>query len=95
VPINLSKILFTKLNKIKKNKLFIIALFATLAIFSCSKNDEIDTGYEEELIAQQLKFVDVQTRLNNNYKNESANKDVIIVIVRWDEWGRAKKECRG
>lgn len=65
--------------------LTIIALGITIAI-GCKKKNE-SQNFNEDLIPQKLSFqkIDLKT---------ITSKEPII-IVEWDEWGRAKKDCGG
>ncbi len=58
---------------------------------ACSKEQKINVG-DQDNIARQLKFIPVNESVC--VKPVTLNKEVII-IVQWEEWGRAKKECRG
>ena len=80
------------MNKIKFLAIFVF--MALLTVTSCSEDNETVTSYDENSIAKQLSFVDVNTRITNKQAKGTQSKDFII-IVSWDEWGRASKQCRG
>jgi hypothetical protein len=62
---------------------------------SCSKDKETISLYDENSIAKQLKFIDVNNRIANIHDKTQGKAMVKIIIVRWDEWGRKKKNCAG
>lgn len=65
-----------------------------LTVTSCSEDNEAVNSYDENAIVKQLSFVDVNTRIANKQRKGTQSR-VKIVVVRWDEWGRASKRCRG
>lgn len=76
-----------------KIRLGILALFITaIAFVSCSKENET-TSIDENSIASRLKFLSANDRFFANPIGKSAEGD--IIIVQWDEWGRASKNCGG
>lgn len=77
----------------KKRILFYFGTAVLVAgIFgACSKEQVVKTS-DEDNIAQQLKFVQVDERIKEKLLSHSREE---IVIVEWDEWGRAKKNCKG
>ena len=80
----------------RKIKFLAIFIFmALLTVTSCSEDNVTSNGYDENSIAKQLKFVDVNTRISGKQNNTQAKALLKIIIVRWDEWGRASKQCRG
>ena len=78
----------------KLNFLAIFIFMALLTVTSCSDDNETTSTYDENSIAKQLSFVDVDTRITNKQIKGTQSR-VKIIIVRWDEWGRAKRECKG
>jgi hypothetical protein len=83
------------MNKIKFLAIFVF--MALLTVTSCSEDNEVVNSYDENSIAKQLSFVDVDTRIANqpSKRVEEVIPIVSIVIVEWDEWGRKKKNCDG
>jgi hypothetical protein len=72
-------------------KLLIIAV-VMVALISCSKEGDSTTTFAENTIAKRLKFVDVNARIN---AKTNAKTKTDIIIVEWDEWGRASRLCDG
>lgn len=83
------------------NKLKFLSIFsfmALLTVTSCSEDDKPATvsSYDENTIAKQLRFVDISTRIANKQGNTRVKaRGITIIIVEWDEWGRASKNCGG
>ena len=68
-------------------------IISTIIFTSCSKERAENITFDENTISKRLKFVDVTTRINSvQNRNDSASK---LVIVSWDEWGRASRKCAG
>tara|TARA_B110000114_G_scaffold78488_1_gene83171 strand:+ start:188 stop:733 length:546 start_codon:yes stop_codon:yes gene_type:complete len=80
------------MNKIKFLAIFVF--MALLTVTSCSEDNEAVNSYDENAIAKQLSFVDVDTRIANK-QSKGIQSRVKIIIVSWDEWGRASRLCRG
>ena len=77
-----------------KNRILInfgTALLITGIFSACSKEQKV-TLSDTDNIAQQLKFVQVNE--SKKGKPGTLNRERII-IVQWEEWGRAKKDCEG
>ena len=67
------------------------AVLVTGILGGCSKEQVVKTS-DEDNIARQLKLVQVDERIKEKSLSHSREE---IVIVEWDEWGRAKKNCKG
>ena len=74
-------------------KLTFSLLFVLGTINSCNSDDD-SSSFDENMVAKRLSFVDVNSRIEYN-KNTKAKTQVDIIIVTWDEWGRASKDCGG
>jgi len=79
------------MNKIKFLAIFVF--MALLTVTSCSEDNEVNS-FDENAIAKQLSFVDVDTRIANK-QSKGTQSRFKIIIVSWDEWGRASRQCRG
>lgn len=80
----------------KTFKIIYTVFFASLLILtSCSKEDSVDLvdSVNEDSIAKELVLVDY-SKTNLNARNETATNGKLI-IVRWTEWGRKKRNCAG
>ncbi|RUT71794.1 hypothetical protein D0817_03665 [Flavobacterium cupreum] len=77
-----------------KIKLGLVTLFiVTIAFISCSKDSDSATSIDENSIAGRLKFLNANDRISTSLAGKKAEGD--IIIVQWDEWGRASKNCGG
>ena len=65
-------------------------MFLTFSLFSCSENFELEKNNVETL-SKKLNFVRADKRIEELSKN--GNSRFLIVIVEWDEWGRASRNC--
>ena len=81
------------MNKIKFLAIFVF--MALLTVTSCSEDNEAVNSYDENAVAKQLSFVDVDTRIANKQSKGTESRLPILIIVVWDEWGRASKQCKG
>lgn len=78
-----------------KIKLSLLTVFiVTVALISCSKDSDSVNNVDENSIAGRLKFLDANDRVTTNLTGKKADGGNII-IVEWDEWGRASKNCGG
>ncbi|MEN2400945.1 hypothetical protein GKZ90_0014260 [Flavobacterium sp. MC2016-06] len=76
-----------------KIKLGILTIFiVTISFISCSKDTD-SSSIDENSIAGKLKFLNANDRISTNATGKKAEGD--IIIVQWDEWGRASKNCGG
>lgn len=73
-------------------KIAIYTLLSAFVLTSCEEEQILET-YDENTIAQQIKVVDVNKRIATEYPETSLRKR--LIIVRWDGWGRAKRNCEG
>jgi hypothetical protein len=73
-------------------KITLIAAIVMLALFSCSKEENFKMPFDENTIAKRLKFVDVNTRIEEKLTSKTKLE---VIIVEWDEWGRASRNCGG
>ena len=64
----------------------ILIVFGITIVISCNKKKE-SQNFNEDLIPKRLSFQKIDL-------NTISTKGT-IVIVEWDEWGRAKKNCGG
>lgn len=60
------------------------------AIISSASNSSKNS--DEKAIEKRLKFLDVKLRIEEKKKNGG---DASLIIVSWDEWGRASRKCSG
>lgn len=74
-------------------KLTFILLIMLGSLNSCN-SDETSSIFDENTVAERLSFVDVNSRIKNN-KSLQSKIQTDIIIVTWDEWGRASKDCGG
>lgn len=72
-----------------KIKMFSVCALVFLCV-SCSKSKITD----EATVIEKCDFVAPRVQ-NSNLSLSDANRVSPIVIAEWDEWGRAKKDCRG
>lgn len=73
-------------------KKLVFTAIIMLAISSCSKEVDSAVTFDENTIAKRLKFLDVNSRIS---VKTNAKTKVDAIIVEWDEWGRASKNCDG
>lgn len=73
-------------------KKLLLTAIVMLALISCSKEVDSTATFDENTIAKRLKFVDVNSRIS---VKTNAKTKTDILIVEWDEWGRASKLCDG
>ncbi|MCF6214476.1 MAG: hypothetical protein L3J45_10685 [Flavobacteriaceae bacterium] len=71
-----------------------LGLLLSLGLYTSCTSSDTPVGINENTIAERLSFVDVNARIANKQNSQSKSLSKII-IVRWDEWGRKKKQCRG
>lgn len=74
----------------------LLTISTSIMIISCTKENEKNTINEDQ-IAKSLVFKEFQpqsvTRQNRIvYTGSDAGK---LIIIRWEEWGRASRDCRG
>jgi hypothetical protein len=74
----------------------LLIIFTSIIIVSCTKENE-NSSINEDQIAKYLVFKEINSRSTDAqnrtvYTGENGDN---IVIVRWDEWGRASRGCRG
>lgn len=85
------------MKKIKLQHLLMLLIsIISLITYSCTKENE-ESLINEEDISKSLIFKDISSQLNNAQNRTvfiGANEEN-IVIVSWEEWGRASKNCRG
>lgn len=82
------------MKNIKLSILVLTTVFLSTIVFvSCSKDETESKPFDENTISKKLKFVDVNSRIKTNQKEQ--NKEASLIIVSWDEWGRASKNCDG
>ena len=73
-------------------KIAVYTLLSAFVLTSCEDEQVLET-YDENTIAQQIKVVDVNERIATEYPETSLRRG--LIIVRWEKWGRAKRNCEG